>query len=261
MDILSVTARRVAAVVVAVLLPGILTFAQIAYEWVPVPMDSTWDEIKDPTATHIIEEYKPLLGGLDEIVGYSVDEYSKDRPESGLSNLAADVILSCAEKETGAPVDISMTNFGGIRTSLPKGAVRVYDIYSIFPFENTVVTFDIKGSDLRKFIANMVSRNKIEAFGNIRMVVDGKRIEKLLVNGAPIDDRRVYRFATINFLMDGGDGITLRDLAMNYQDSGILIREAIVDYFRSEFNSGPIELKKDGRVRIINNSKKDSRQR
>ena len=224
--------------------------AQFTYKWTPVPMDSTWDTMKDFRATQTIEKYSAQVAPLQEIIGYSEDEYDRRRPESGLSNFAADVIKAIAEKKTGDKVDIALTNFGGIRTSLPKGAVRVYDIFSIFPFDNYLVTFDIKGSDLRRFLDQMIARRRVEALSGVEMVITGRQADKLFVAGAPIDDERIYKFATINFLMDGGDGVVLSDVAFNRKDTGVWIRDAIVEYLREQMARGEkIVLQPDGRVK------------
>ena len=224
--------------------------AQFTYKWTPVPMDSTWDTMKDFRATQTIEKYSAQVAPLQEIIGYSEDEYDRRRPESGLSNFAADVIKAIAEKKTGDKVDIALTNFGGIRTSLPKGAVRVYDIFSIFPFDNYLVTFDIKGSDLRRFLEQMIARRRVEALSGVEMVITGRQADKLFVAGAPIDDERIYKFATINFLMDGGDGVVLSDVAFNRKDTGVWIRDAIVEYLKEQMARGEkIVLQPDGRVK------------
>ena len=237
----------------ALCLVALTSSAQISYTWHPVPMDSTWDSIKDTKATEIIAKYAPQVAPLQEIISYSDMEYTKRPPESELSNFAADVIKITAEKYSGEPVDIALTNFGGIRTSLPKGAVRVYDIYSIFPFDNYVLWFDIKGSDLRKFLNKMIGRNRIEALSGVEIVVRNHKPEKMNVAGAPLDDQKTYRMATINFLMDGGDGINLQNAAMNIGKTDAFIRDAIVDYLREQMAAGKtLQLKKDGRVQIYN---------
>ena len=241
--------RRIMLLMVLLLaLPGGAA-AQFTYRWTPVPMDSTWDEMKDFRATQTIGRYSAQVAPLQEIVGYSDAEYDRGRPESPLSNFAADVVRAVAEKKTDEKVDVSLMNFGGIRTSLPKGAVRVYDIYSIFPFDNYLVTFDIKGSDLRRFLDRMIERRRVEALSGVEMVITGTKADKLLVGGAPIDDQRVYKFATINFLMDGGDGVVLSDVAFNRKDTGIWVRDAIVEYLRDQMERGEtLSLHTDGRV-------------
>jgi len=228
--------------------------AQIKYSWTTVAMDATWGDIKDFTATKIISKYEPMVAPLMEIIGYSEDEYDKGIPEGPLSNFAVDVIRAVAEKETGSKVDVAMTNFGGIRTSLPKGAVRVYDVYSIFPFDNYLVTFDILGADLDKFLRNMASRGRVEALSNVQVVFDGRTLESLTVGGEPIDPGKIYRFATINFLMDGGDRLSVGGYAKNITNlENIFIRDAIVDYIREMTARGEIiSLKNDGRVIVKN---------
>lgn len=228
-----------------------VALAQFTYRWTPVPIDSTWDDIKDMKATRIISKYSDMVEPLNEILCYSSDEFTKRRPESGLSNFAADAIVSIAEKATGLPVDLGMINFGGIRTSLPKGAVRVYDVFSVFPFNNTVVVVDIKGSKLKKFLGR-ISTGWIEAFSNVEFLVDGGEVRKLNVAGAPIDDERIYRFATVNFLLNGGDGISLGKTVESVFDTGILIRDGISDLLREKGARGEVlDLQPDGRVKII----------
>lgn len=225
--------------------------AQITYKWTPVPIDSTWDAVNDPSATLAIEKYRPQLSSIQEILGYSVGEYSKERPESGLSNLAADILREMGQKKTGRDVQVALTNFGGIRNSLPKGAVRVYDILAIFPFDNSLVVFDIKGSDLRNFLTRMVTRNRVEALSGVEIEAVDRKIVKLNVAGEPIDDNRMYCFATINFLVDGGDGITLRDMSHNYIDTGLWIRDVIIEYFKDTYqDKKSIELHPDGRIKL-----------
>lgn len=237
------------ALVLAIAFPLMAGGQGFSWKWTPVSIDSTWDDIKDLRATRVIAAYDAQVAHLQEIVGYSEGEYDKQRPESGLSNFAADVIAAIAEKKTGEKVDVALMNFGGIRTSIPKGAVRVYDIFSIFPFDNYIVTFDIKGSDLRRFLDQMVSRRRVEALSGVRMVITGNKADKLLVGGEPVDDSRIYKFATINFLMDGGDGVVLSDVAFNRIDTGIWIRDAIVEYLKEQMARGEkVVLEPDGRV-------------
>ena len=111
------------------------------------------------------------------------------------------------------------------------------------------MTFDIKGSDLRRFLERMIERRRVEALSGVEMVITGNKADKLLVGGAPIDDQRVYKFATINFLMDGGDGVVLSDVAFNRIDTGLWVRDAIVEYLRDQMERGEtISLHTDGRV-------------
>ena len=120
------------------------------YAWQYHYIDSRYDIGNDMAAVDIIDKYSPQVAPLMEIIGYT-DRLIESRrgAESELSNFAADIIRERAEKEIGEHIDLAMTNYGGIRTAMPKGDVRVYDIYSIFPFENDIVVCKVKGSKLR----------------------------------------------------------------------------------------------------------------
>ena len=223
--------------------------AQLRYTWSYEKIDSRFDNGTDRTASAIIEKYNPLVAPLQEIIGYTDQEYNKSYPESGLSNFAADVIHETAEKLCGKRVDLALTNFGGIRTSLPKGAVRVYDIFSIFPFENHIVIFDIKGKDLLRFFKQMARR--CEALSNVYFVADHGEIVTLRIGDQPFNVEKTYKMASIDFLMTGGDGVSLEKCAMNRIDTGVLIRDAVVDYIRQMTADGKtIRLFKDSRVTI-----------
>jgi 2',3'-cyclic-nucleotide 2'-phosphodiesterase (5'-nucleotidase family) len=219
------------------------------YEWRVLPVDSRYDNGKNLKAAEIISKYQPQVAPLMEIIGYSTDDYASYVPESPLSNFAADVIFKRGEKEFGKRVDMSLTNFGGIRSELPKGDIRIYDIFAIFPFENTIVVAQMPGKELKELIGKMVSRGRVEAMSGVELIIDNKRLVKCLVAGKPIDESRVYNVATINFLVSGGDGIRIKDRGDNLFDTGVLIRDAVVDEIRSITASGDnITLKKDGRV-------------
>ena len=85
------------------------------------------------------------------------------RPESLLTNFCADLLLDesdsiCSRQYPGMHVDIAMVNRGGLRVPIPKGEVKVQDMFELMPFENEVVFLKISGGDLRRFIDHIASR-------------------------------------------------------------------------------------------------------
>ena len=73
-----------------------------------------------------------------------------------------------------------------------------------------------------------------------------------MIEGEPIDDEKVYGLATISFLLNGGDGLSLQDSAVSvkvFDDVDII--DAVLEYVAEETKAGrPIEYKTDGRVVI-----------
>jgi 5'-nucleotidase len=58
-----------------------------------------------------------------------------------------------------ARTDIAFINSGAIRPpGIPVGNVTLSDLLSVNPFQNTIATFDIRGSDIPAILINSVSR-------------------------------------------------------------------------------------------------------
>lgn len=221
------------------------------YEWKRVAIDTTYDRPVENAAYKIVDKYSSGMGDIMDIVAYSKDVMTKVRPEGGLSNLAADALLFGAKpflKE--GDLSLSVTNFGGIRNDFPKGGIRVYDVLSVFPFENKLVIVDITGKDLIKFFNKFAARSYFEALGNVEIVLKDKKYEKLLVAGEPIDPDKIYKLVTIDFLLGGGDSMDIKSFSKKEIFTDLLIRDVVVDYMKDLASKG-IVLKNEGDKRII----------
>jgi len=194
-----------------------------------VLMDSTWDKNNEPVAAGIIGFYKPEMDRLmQQVIGKTDYEMRSGRPESLLSNFAADAMLQYARKTTKKGADFSLTNFGGLRASLPKGDVRRYDVFSIFPFENYLVIIELPGTSVRQLFESF-AQSRVEAFSyNIQLEIKGGMLKDVLLEGEQIDPNRTYRIATIDFLLDGGDNVSALKSATEVEQTGVLLRDAIL---------------------------------
>ena len=226
------------------------------YSWEYHELTSIYDRDEYSAVDEAIAKYDSLMAPLQEIVCYSKDVYSKEQPESGLSNFAVDAVREFAEDYCGEKIDIGLINFGGIRTDLPKGAVRVYDVLSIFPFNNIISILDVDGRTIEAILHRMARMNKIEALSGVRMKIDGDRLVECTIGGSKLDYRNNYKVATIDFLVTGGDGIDWGDGIIARRDTGVLLRDAIISVMKEKMAAGEtLDLKRDGRM-IITNSKR-----
>ena len=226
-----------------------------SYSWEYHELDSKYDGGDNSVVDQAIAKYDSLLAPLQEIVCYSKAVYYKEKPESGLSNFAVDALREFAEDYSGEKIDVSLLNFGGIRTELPQGAVRVYDVLSIFPFNNCLSILEVEGRALKRIFDRMASKNKIEALGGVRMKIDGGRLKECTIGGRPFDANRSYKVATIDFLVTGGDGIDWGDGIVSRGDTGVLLRDVIISVMKDKMAAGEtLDLKRDGRMVVINSN-------
>ena len=176
--------------------------------------------------------------------------------ETNLGNLCADALCIV----TGA--DVSYVNGGGIRAPMESGEVTFNDIYSVFPFNNQVVTATVTGQILLdmlemavmnypeedgsfphtsgiKFSVNTAvdSNVKTDENGFFTKVDDDYRVYDVKVldqkSGIylPLDLNRKYVLASFNyFLLDFGGGMSMLRNAILLDDEGALDVEILENY-------------------------------
>jgi 5'-nucleotidase/UDP-sugar diphosphatase len=184
--------------------------------------------------------------------------------ECNLGNLLADAILASA-RTYGAQVAI--TNGGGIRTSIPAGAVTLGQVLEVLPFSNTVAVVTMTGADLRACLEHGVSRahdptlsgtGRFPQIAGMRMTwnganPEGQRLQSLEIRQpdgsyAPVDPAADYVIATNNFMRAGGDGYALMAKGRNAYDYGQNLEDALAE----QFKPGPVAPAIEGRIRRVN---------
>lgn len=151
---------------------------------------------------------QPRMAALKEVVAHSENGLYSARPESGLSNFIADNLARNVQEATGKKVDVAITNFGGIRCDLPKGDILLDDVQSMLPFKNYGTWLSLSGKDLRVIFEQMAATGP-QAVSGAKVVVRDGALESVMIGGKPLDDNRMYGVATIDFLVDGGDGFKI----------------------------------------------------
>lgn len=201
-------------------------------------------------------EVQPDMAVLKEVIGHCDHEMSARSPESELSNWTVDTIMEETAKITGKKIDVGFTNFGGIRTFFAEGPVLREDVEAMYPFKNYLCYVKLKGSDLRALFERF-AKKRVEVVGGVKFVIKDRRIETLLVGGKPIDDNRDYGVATIDFLLDGGDDLSIAKNAKELIITEVKVVDAMLPAARKFAEEGkPISYRTDGRVTIIS-SKED----
>lgn len=204
----------------------------------------------------IVLDAQPAMARVKEVIGYSTEAMEASYPESALSNWFIDLLMAKTEKLAGKKVDVGIGNFGGIRIDMPKGDIILDDMLSMFPFKNQLVYVEHTGKQLRNILEEMAA-DRFQVLGGVRVVADGGKLVSAEICGEPIDDEKIYGLATITFLLEGGDGLSLAENAVSVTSfENVDIIDAVLEYVYRETEAGrPIEYKTDGRV-VIKDFKK-----
>lgn len=201
----------------------------------------------------IILDAQPKMARVKDVIGYSTEAMTAEYPESALSNWFIDILMSKVETLSGKDVHIGITNYGGIRVDMPQGEIILDDMLSMFPFKNYLVYVEHTGKQIRSLLENMAA-GRFQVLGGVRVVADGGKLVSVEIDGEPLDDEKVYGMATISFLLEGGDGLSLSENAVSmtvYEDVPII--DAVLDHIAAETAAGrPIQYQTDGRVVVMN---------
>lgn len=176
--------------------------------------------------------------------------------ETAIGDFFADVMRAA----TGA--DVAILNGGGIRGNrnyAPGTKLTRKDIAGELPFNNKLVTLELSGADLRAALENAVWLIDKDAgrFGQIsgarivvrRDAVPGSRLVSVEIGGKPLDDAKLYKVATIDFLARGKDGYVAltRGRPLVSELDGPLLTSVVADAIEK---AGAIAPVVDGRIRI-----------
>jgi 2',3'-cyclic-nucleotide 2'-phosphodiesterase (5'-nucleotidase family) len=163
--------------------------------------------------------------------------------DTPLGNFVADAML-----ESGGG-DIAIINSGGIRAPLPEGTVTVGDVFTVLPFDNTLVKVPMKGWQVRElfdFMARRIGKRGFAQISGASFVIRNGRASDVRVGGRTLESDRTYGVVTIDYLYTGGDGFTQFEKAGAAASTGILTHDAAIEFLRRHPG---YEFKKRGRIR------------
>lgn len=198
----------------------------------------------------IMIEAQDSMAYVKEIIAHSPRVMEKKRPESALTNWYIDALMKKTSELTGKPVDVGFANFGGVRIDMPEGDIFRDDIMSMFPFNNTLYYFTLSGESLLEICNNMAKR-RAEIFGGVRLVVKDSELVSATINGEPIDPKKIYSAATINYLMTGEGWFRFGKYEIDGQDTNVMVLDAMMQYVEELTRQGKdIEYSVDGRYTV-----------
>lgn len=177
--------------------------------------------------------------------------------ESAVGNLIADAMMAA----TGA--DITITNGGGIRADRTYDAgtkLTRRDILTELPFGNVTVVTEIPGSQVLAALENGFSQvekgaGRFPQVAGLAVVYDpsapaGARVASVTVGGADLDLNKVYKVATNDYMLGGGDGYGALGggKVLINAGNGNLMANDVMDYVAA---AGKVTNTVEGRIKTV----------
>ncbi|WP_222708608.1 bifunctional UDP-sugar hydrolase/5'-nucleotidase [Paenibacillus sp. N3.4] len=224
-------------------------------------LHKTTDRSKqDKAVAEVADAYHAIaLEKGKEVIGSSIVQLNGVRSQvrSKETNLA-DLIADAMRQEGGA--DIALLNGGGIRESIPKGEINLYDVGKPLPFVNSLMVVEVQGDRIYDALErglrewpNGASNGGFLQVSGIAYEIDGskpagKRLVRVNKDGQPLDKNKVFKVATNDYLVNGGDNFEeFKDAKLISR--GGLLRDVLAAYMK---RNGTVSQETDGRIKIVN---------
>jgi 5'-nucleotidase len=174
--------------------------------------------------------------------------------ESTLGNLVADSLRASLSPAERGGAQIGVVNPGGLRNELyyaPDGVVTFAEANAVLPFVNDLWTTTLTGAQFKAMLeqqwqpeGNSRSFLALGLSDNVSVTYDpalarGSRITSVMIDGAPLDPAQDYRIGTFSFLAQGGDNFTAFLDGTDTRESGLVDRDAWIDYVRANSPLSP----------------------
>jgi 2',3'-cyclic-nucleotide 2'-phosphodiesterase (5'-nucleotidase family) len=173
--------------------------------------------------------------------------------QSTLGNLVADSLVASLSAPERGGAEIGLVNPGGLRNELYYGAdglITYAEANAVLPFVNNLWTTTLTGEQFKAVLEQQwqpegASRPYLQlgVSENVFYTYDasqprGERITGIWIDGEPIVMDAEYRVGSFSFLLQGGDNFTVLAEGSDTRDSGLIDRDAWIDYIT---DNSPLE--------------------
>ena len=207
----------------------------------------------DPEIARLGESYdKETQAWLSRAIGESSEELTANGCR--FHDTAIIDLIQRVQLEVGK-ADVSMAACFNERARIPRGAVTVRDIAGLYEYENTLVTLELTGQQLKDALEHSARYFKEYQPGkSLNDLVDtripgynfdvaqgvsydidltkppGQRIQNLQFKGQPLSPTQKLRVVTNNYRVNGGGGYDMFKNAPVVYRSSEEVRELIIDW-------------------------------
>jgi len=196
--------------------------------------------------TEMLESYEEAMYqilNVDETIGTAqelINRIDLNGGSSPLGNLVGDAM----RKREFVDADFSITNSLGIRADLPKGKIKISKIFEIFPFNNSITTMTLSGHEVQEMLDYVADRSaergcstQVQVSG-IEMTLDCQNKKAINIkigkNKESLNEHGFYEVATNDYMAKGGSGFAMLARVTTKVDTGIEIRNVVIDYIRKK---------------------------
>jgi len=150
---------------------------------------------------------------LSEVIGYVNNGI--ERHSNEMYNMVTDSWLYVYPA-----ADISCTNAGGIRQSIPAGEITLGTMVGVMPFQNNIIELELTGNQIMDVTSNLIVGGMTRT--------DGYKLS----DGTLLDPNQTYRVLTIDYLYARTDN-NFSSYDPDPYNTSIHYRQPVIDWIKS----------------------------
>jgi 5'-nucleotidase / UDP-sugar diphosphatase len=221
-----------------------------------------------PFQDQVSKDMDTVIGAAKAEFAHTVNGVNLVRHDDGaLGNMICDAMREATSDKIGKKVDVFLQNGGGIRAPIPAGQITKKTIYTVLPFDNTIMTAQITGAQLLELLNKKVLPDAVLNYGekyaspagsflqvsgmSYTIDIAAKTVSDVKVSGAPLDAAKTYLMATQNFMMSGGDGYAVLATLANPYSTSMFQRDMVIEWVVKKANLDPAAYE-DNRINLLN---------
>lgn len=204
-----------------------------------------------PKVARVMLDAQPAMAVNKGVIAHSAGVMASAYPECELYDWYVDELMRAVQDSTGKRVHVGFANRGGVRTSMPEGNILHDDIMSMFPFRNSICYVALHGRDIMAILDQMAG-SYFQIVGGVKVVAKDGKVISATIDGEPVDPEKVYGVATLDFLLDGGDGYSIGRNNVELIKCNDYLYDTMLAYVRSiEARGEKIQYSKQGWITLI----------
>ena len=108
----------------------------------------------------------------------------------------------------------------------------------ISPFDNYLTVVSIKGSELKKAVYRFRLDRLMAASAGMQVFYKNNTPYRIVIQNKDLEDDKIYRLITLNFISDGGDHILSDVNFENKEYSMVVFRDFLIDEVKKMTKEG-----------------------
>ncbi len=226
----------------------------VSHKYQVFPVDERLAAYADSRVLEMMEPYAIEMHqklDLRRVIGFApasvLRRSAKGNGDSALGNMVTEAMRARRRVET----QFALTNSLGIRDNIYAGPVTLEDMYNVFPFENTVTVIYLSGLEVQDMLDFVASKSATRGCASqaevagIRWTLDCGQVvlnrannadafvspaKEITILGVPLQENESYKVAVNDYIAAGGSGFRMLKRNTTKLNTGLSLRDALIDY-------------------------------